>query len=61
MNDPRRMNRMKRIAIALAAASLPSLALAADINLADQLAEGGVPCWSSWACPSSSWRSRWSA
>jgi biopolymer transport protein ExbB len=33
---------MKRIAIALGAASLPGLALAVDINLAEQLAEGGA-------------------
>jgi biopolymer transport protein ExbB len=32
---------MKRIGIALCAASLPSLSLAADLNLADQFAEGG--------------------
>lgn len=33
---------MKRIALALGAASLPGLALAVDINLTEQLAEGGA-------------------
>lgn len=36
------MTRMKRIAAALLAASLPGLASAAEINLVDQLAEGGA-------------------
>ncbi|WP_457447839.1 MotA/TolQ/ExbB proton channel family protein [Roseateles sp. P5_E4] len=42
LNPPNPINSMKRIAIALGAASLPGLALAAEMNLVEQVAEGGA-------------------